>query len=114
MEAKCRAQNWSAEEINMLIELVKEKYSVLFGKHSLGSSQSLKKAIWMNISEKISALGTKRTHLECKKKFTYLKSDAKKYIGHKSQTGGGPPLPPPLLKYIGKSEKWCLLNQLLD
>ena len=97
-----RAPNWSAEEANLLVDAVAEHYSKLFGKHSLGVTQSAKMTIWLAISNKISALGCKRSMKECQKKFAYLKTDAKKYITHKNGTGGGPPLPetPPLYRRI--------------
>ena len=88
-----RNRNWSTEEMEMLVELVAENYHFLYGKHSNTVTESRKSQIWLDISSKISALGVPRNPKESKKKFGYLKSDAKKHANHRSQTGGGPPLP---------------------
>ncbi|XP_046578805.1 t-SNARE domain-containing protein 1-like [Haliotis rubra] len=93
---KQRTSNWSATEVDILIEEIKSNYSVLFGHFSSQVSASQKKKLWTDIVTKIHANGkTARDVPQAKKKWADLKSiTGKKAAQQKkeqSKIGGGLP-----------------------
>jgi hypothetical protein len=82
------------EECELLAALVAADYHKLFGRHSNTTTEAVKRHIWDTIEPQISALGRLRSSEKCRKKFGYLKGEAKERVNHRSKTGGGPPLPP--------------------
>ncbi|XP_046550059.1 myb/SANT-like DNA-binding domain-containing protein 4 [Haliotis rubra] len=93
---KQRTSNWSATEVDILIEEIKSNYGVLFGHFSSQVSASQKKKLWTDIVTKINANGkTVRDVPQAKKKWADLKSITRKKAAHQkkeqSKTGGGLP-----------------------
>lgn len=97
ISSKHRRPNFSSDEMDALTDAVSIRKALLFGKFSGVVSLVAKEKAWEEIAKEISAIsGIKRSTIETKKKWSYLKSDAKKRgaVVRSSivKTGGGPPI----------------------
>uniref|UniRef100_A0A8W8NN17 Myb/SANT-like DNA-binding domain-containing protein n=1 Tax=Magallana gigas TaxID=29159 RepID=A0A8W8NN17_MAGGI len=100
---RARRQNFSIMEMNIIHNEVKAN-PVLESKFSNVITNQKKQAIWLNITEKVNAVGnTKRTINEVRDKWRNMCRDAKqKFAEHRREakrTGGGPP-PTPLSQTV--------------
>ena len=74
-KSKPRAKNYSSEEINCLVDLVKEKKSQLFGSLSASFTFEEKNKVWDDLASRLSALhGTVRNRDDVIKKWSNLLS----------------------------------------
>lgn len=90
-----RKPNFSQDEVNLMQDEVEKNYATINDKFSGSVSNIKKAAVWIRISQKVSALGVaNRTAKDCKDKWGNTKKEAKKAftLAQKSnrQTGGGP------------------------
>ena len=93
---KTRSKNFSHEEISMLVDLVQENKSKLFGSLSSALTYEEKNCIWKEIAEAISqAHGSLRTKEDVAKKWSNVLAKHKPIISEKissaRKTGGGSP-----------------------
>ncbi|XP_078538295.1 t-SNARE domain-containing protein 1-like [Lissotriton helveticus] len=96
-----RKLKFSSMELQVLVEEVVKVHHRLFGKQSLTVPESTKRKIWLEILDKVNAVGvTTRVTEDLKKRFYDLRSLTKKKLAdrHKQsqKTGGGKNTAPPL------------------
>ncbi|XP_078496514.1 uncharacterized protein LOC144752465 [Lissotriton helveticus] len=96
-----RKLKFSSTELQVLVEEVVKVHHRLFGKLSLTVAESTKRKIWLDILDKVNAVGvTTRVTEDLKKRFYDLRSLTKKKLAdrHKQsqKTGGGKNTAPPL------------------
>ena len=94
-----RRPNFSAKEMEVLIESVRDFEELIVAKHRNASTNEKKTKAWNTIARKVSAVGVAmRSEEECRKKFGNLQSSTKakaaKIAKNKKTTGGGPPSQP--------------------
>uniref|UniRef100_A0AAQ6AJ68 Myb/SANT-like DNA-binding domain-containing protein n=1 Tax=Amphiprion ocellaris TaxID=80972 RepID=A0AAQ6AJ68_AMPOC len=101
--AEKRKRNLSETEIEVLVDEVAARKSILFGGHCSGITNKRKGTEWQHIVTSVNSVSsTERTVAEMKKKWSDLKVEAKKRVAcHRqsvSATGGdrGKPEPTPL------------------
>ncbi len=100
MASAKRRPNFSAREIEVLVETYKSYEAILNAKHRDANTNSQKQLGWERIASNVSAVGVAaRTIEECRKKMTNIQSATKAKAAcrekAKHQTGGGP-APEPL------------------
>ncbi|XP_047127559.1 uncharacterized protein LOC124808482 [Hydra vulgaris] len=92
-DSKKRAENWTTEQLTLLIKLYNEKKQLLDGKLSPSISKFTKDDAWSKIADQVSLVGPDRTVHQCKKKLSDQKSDSKgkaaRIIFSMNKTGGG-------------------------
>ena len=106
-EVKTRKKNFSVEERNLLVNLVKENTTTLFGKFGSQLSNADRKSCWAKIAVSVSALGVDvRTADEVSVKYKNIKSETKaklqRFKRAQNQTGGGSP--PRQEDFMGSAE----------
>ncbi|XP_035813267.1 t-SNARE domain-containing protein 1-like [Amphiprion ocellaris] len=92
--------NFSETEIEVLVDEVEARKSILFGGHSSGITNKRKGTEWQHVVTSVNSVSsTERTVAEVKKKWSDLKVEAKKRVTcHRqivSATGGGRGKPEP-------------------
>ncbi|XP_065666643.1 uncharacterized protein LOC136087541 [Hydra vulgaris] len=92
-DSKKRAENWTLEQIGLLVKLYNENKRLLDGKFSPSISKLTKDDAWSKIADQVSLVGSDRTVLQCKKKLSDQKSESKgkaaRIISSLNKTGGG-------------------------
>ena len=95
-EKRKRKQNFSAEEVSIITEMVEENVELLNSKFTNTVTNERKKGVWKRITARVNACGvSERGEKEVKDKWRGLQQNAKKeYQGireERRRTGGGPP-----------------------
>ena len=94
-EKRKTKQNFSAEEVSIIIKMVEENVELLNSKFTNTVTNERKKGVWKRITARVNACDvSERSEKEVKDKWIGLQQNAKKEyqgIREERRTGGGPP-----------------------